>query len=393
LLSCLAGGAAAALFASVPAGCSSTPTSVSDDDAGVDAEAVDAEAVDAGDASVVPRGARVLGLSVAIGDLDFQRNVQTARDAGATTTNLDFAWDDVERTYDAGPPDAGDDAGEGGAPAAPTQLFNPLLHVANLVLPDERMGAIVTLDALDIGGARAPAGLSALALDDAVLAARYDRLTDYALDQLPDTSVTALFFASAVDVPLGADPGKHAAFATFVARAAAHVHATRPKLKVGFVVTATGAVAGKDRLAAAWAASDVIGLTYLPVDAAAQVRPVAGVGADLDQLVAALPADKPIVLREVGYPTASGCGSTEAAQAAFVAAMFAGWDRHADRLAVVGFRELVDLDPGAAAALATRAGRSDAAFLGFLGSLGLRRGAAAKPGLGVLLREARARGF
>jgi hypothetical protein len=400
VLSLLGGCSAAALFASVPMGCSDD-TSLSGGDAAPEAQTT--EAGDAGsdaDAVVVPRGARAIGLSVEVGDLDFQRNVQTARDAGAQTTNLSFAWDDVERAYDAGAPDAsggdagdGGDGGDAGAPSTPTQLFNPLLHVANLVLPDERMGATLTLDALDVGGSRAPAELATRAFDDVELAARYDRLTDYALDQLPDTNVTAVFVASSVDVPLGDDPAKHAAFAAFVTHAVAHVHAVRPKLKVGFVVTASGAVAEKERLAAAWAASDVIGVTYLPIDAAAQVRPVTAVGSDVDQLVAALPAGKPILLREVGYPTAPECGSDEAAQAAFVSAVFGAWDRHADRVSVVTFRELVDLEAGAAAALAQRYGRSDAAFLGFLGSLGLRSDKQAKRGLAVLIREARARGF
>ena len=386
VVSCV-GGVCAALMG-LPVGCSDDPTTVSED-AAVEAQAVvEAGGSDGGDAAVVPRGARVLGVAVEIGDVDFQRNVQTARDAGAQTTNLTFAWDEIERPYDAGAPDP--DAGDA---STPTQLFNPLLHVANLVLPDERMGATVTLDALDVGGPRAPAELASLALDDTALAARYDRLTDYALDQLPDTNVTALFFASNVDVALGDDVAKHAAFATFVTRAATHVHASRPKVKVGFVVTASGAIAAKDRFAAAWAASDVIGVTYLPVDAAAQVRPVGSVAADLDELAGALPAGKPIVLREVGYPTAPACGGSAAAQAAFLSALFGSWDLHAARFSVVTVRELVDVDAATAAVLAQRYGRSDAAFLGYLGSLGLRDGSQAKPGLGTLIDEARARGF
>lgn len=388
VVSCV--GAVGVVVGGLAAACSGDSRSVEAEDAAVEAPVAEAGAGDGGDATVVPRGARVLGLAVAIGDVDFQKNVQIARDAGAQTTNLTFAWDEVERPYDAGAPDA--DAGDASA-ATPTQLFNPLLHVANLVLPDERMGAIVTLDALDVGGPRAPAELATVALDDAALAARYDRLTDYALDQLPDTNVTALFFASNVDVPLGDDLGRHAAFATFVTRAAAHVHASRPTLKVGFVVTASGAIAAKERFAAAWAASDVIGVTYLPVDDAAHVRPVATVAADLDALAAALPAGKPIVLREVGYPTAPACGGSPAAQGAFVSAVFGSWDRHADRFSVVTVRELVDRDAATAAAQAERYARSDAAFLGFLGSLGLRDGSQSKPGLGTLIGEARARGF
>ena len=373
------------------------------------AEAGDAADADAGlaDATVVPKGARVLGVSVVIGDLDFLRNVQTARDAGARTTNVTFAWDEIERPYDAGAPDASDDGGGGdgdggdggdaGPARSPTQVFHPLLHVANLVLSDQRVAATVTIDALDVGGSRAPAELATLAFDDPELVTRYDRVLDYALDQLPDLDVSALFVASSVDVSLGDDAAKHAAFETFFTNAAAHVHALRPKVRVGFVVTSDGAVTRKDRLAAAWAASDVIGVTYLPIDAASRVKPAAevpaAVAADLDRLVAALPAGKPIVVREAGYPTAALNGGDEAGQAAFVSAVFDAWDRQATRIPILTFRELVDSDPTTAAAIAARHGRSDPAFLAFLQSLGLQTADRAKPGEGALIRASRARGF
>jgi hypothetical protein len=385
----------AALGASLPLGCGddvSDPATASDA-ATEAAQAPDAsDAPDARDGAVVPRRARVLGLDIVVGDVDFQKNVRAARDAGATTTNVSFAWDEIERPVDAGAPG---DAGDGGDAAVrtPTQIFNPLLHVANLVLPDERVAATLTVDALDVGGSRAPAELATFPLDDAELGARYDLVTDYVLDQLPDTEVSALLVASSVDVALGDDVAKYAAFTTFFARAAAHVHAVRPKLAVGFAVTAEGAVAKKDRLGAAWNAADVVAVTYVPIDAAAHVRPVAEVGPDLDRLVAAVPAGKRIVVREAGYPTAAACGSDDASQVAFVSAMFGGWDRHAERIAIVTFRELVDADPQRAAERAARAGRSDAPFLAFLGSLGLRSADRTKPAFDALIRDARARGF
>jgi len=397
--------AVASIFTSIPVGCGDDPNAggaeVGDAAPPVDASAVDAQ--DAGDAAPpVPKGSRVLGVSVAIDDLDFPSNLQIARDAGARTANVKLAWDEIERPYDAGAADAsndggndgGDEGGDGGTEAGnPTQLFNPLLHVSNLVLSDSRMAVTLTIDALDVGGSRAPAELAARPLDDLEVGARYDRLLDYVLSSLPDLDVTALLVASSVDVPLGDDAAKHAAFTTFLGRAAAHVHATRPKLAVGFTVTANGAVARKDRLGPAWAAADVLGVTYFPIDAAAKVRPASEVGADVDRLVAALPAGKPIVLREAGYPTAAACGSSDAAQAAFVTALLGAWDRHADRIPVVIFRELLDTSPGMASAEAQRTGRSDAAFLAFLGSLGLRGGSGTKPGFDALIAGARARGF
>jgi hypothetical protein len=391
---------ALALAAGVPLACSDDPAPAEATDAATEAQAADGSDApnDASDAAVVPRGARVLGVSVVLGDLDFAKNVQTARDAGAGTTNVSLAWDEIERPYDAGAPDGGGadggdaDGGDGGA-RTPTQIFNPLLHVANLILPDQRVAATVTIDALDVGGSRAPAELATLPLDSAELGARFDRVTDYVLDQIPDIDVSALLVASSVDVALGDDPARYTAFTTFFARAAAHVHAARPKLAVGFAVTADGAVAKKDRLGAAWAAADVIGVTYLPIDAAARVRPASEVGTDLDHLVAAAPPGKRIVVREAGYPTASACGSDEASQVAFVSAMFGAWDRHADRISIVTFRELADTSADTAAAQALRAGRSDAPFLAFLQSLGLRTAERSKPGFAALIRDARARGF
>jgi hypothetical protein len=386
--------AVAALFASIPAGCGDDANAgdAQAPDATEGPEAGDATTLDVGDAAPpLPKGSRVLGVAVAVDDLDFPNNVQIARDAGARTANTTFGWDDIERPYDAGAADDGGDAATDGG--TPTQLFNPVLHIVNLVLSDSRVAVTLTVDALDVGGSRAPAELATRPLDDVEVGARYDRMIDYVLTQLHDVDVTAILVATSVDVPLGDDAAKHAAFATFLGRAAAHVHAVRPDLPVGFTVTASGAVARKGRLGAAWAAADVLGVTYFPIDAAAQVRPASEVGADVDALVAALPAGKPILLREAGYPTAAACGGSDAAQAAFVTALFGAWDRHADRIPVVTFRELVDARPDTASAEALRSGRSDAAFLAFLWSLGLRGAGGTKPGFDALISGARARGF
>ena len=342
--------------------------------------AADAPSTDGG---VVAKGARVLGIGTRLDDLLFSENVVAAHDVGARSINITLAWDEVERPTDGGTP--GD--------ASPTRIFNASLHVANLVLDQDGMQGLVALPALDAFGSRAPVELQARSLDDAELGARYDEVIDYVLRSFPDAVVTTLLVGVDVDVALGDDAAKHAAFATFVGRAAAHVHALAPKVKVGFTVT-DGVEARASRFAASWAASDLVGVTVLPVDAAAHVRSPDEIAAVFDRIVGAAPGGKPIVVHEAGFPTAAACGSDESQQAAFVSAVFAGWDRHADRIPLLAFRELLDADADVVKARAARAARADAPFLAFLGSLGLKAGdGRKKQGWSALSRDAKARGF
>src|SRR5262249_24956867 len=157
-----------------------------------------------------------------------------------------LAWDEIERPYDAGAEDAADDAGAGS-----TELFHPTLHVANLVLSESKLDALLAIAAIDVGGSRAPTALAPLSLDDPEVGARYEALTDYVLRSTPELRIAALLVGTDVDVPLGDDPAKHAAFATFVTRAAGRAHALRPGLKVGFTVTSGGIESQRARLAAA----------------------------------------------------------------------------------------------------------------------------------------------
>lgn len=339
------------------------------------------------DAAVVPRGARVLGLSVAIDDTDFPANAQLARDAGAQTTAVTFGWDEIERPYDGGAPDA-----------AATTLFNPGVHVVNLVLSDRGLEATLALAAFDVGGSRAPADLAGIPLDDPAVGARYDALLDYAFSQIGDTKVTALVVATGADAWVAADAQRAAPLAGFVTHAAAHARTLRPSLKVGFSVDDVDRMAAvAPQLAAAWAASDFVGIDYVPVGAVTRGEaPATFVPADLSRMASLAPPQKPLLLRQAGYPSApsAGPGASEESQALFVSAVFSAWDRAPDRFTAVVFRELVDVSPETASAIALRRGRSDAPFLALVQSLGIRaRDGRDKQALSALRRAASSRGW
>lgn len=353
------------------------------------AEVAPPDAGQPADASPAPRGDRVLGIAVDPARVAFPDDVLAARDAGARATRVAFAWDEIERPFDAGA-----DAADGGDAGPVTALYQPGLHIANLVLEAYATGATLSIDALDRGGPRLPADLVGRDLDDAEVGARFERAADYALEQVRDLRIDAFLVGSSVDLALGDEPARWATFATFFARAAAHVRAARPGTRVGFSVTAEGAPAQRSRLAPLWASADLVAVSYLGVDGAAQVRAPGHLTAALDAVVSAAPPDKPLALVEVGFPSAAACGSDEPAQAAFVGEAFRAWDRHAARIGAMTFVELDDLPSPEAAARARRLGRADPAFAAMLGSLGLRGvGPRAKPSLAALVGEARARGF
>jgi hypothetical protein len=342
----------------------------------------DARPLDAGADAALARGDRTLGIGLDLRRLSFASDVEQIRDGGARATTVGYAWDEVERPYDAGDGDA------------TTHIYEPGFHVANLVLAAYGTQAVLSVEALDVAGPRLPEDLSGSDLASEDVAARFDRVTDYAMAQTRDLDVAAYVVASDVDGAFGDDADQWAAFATFFARVAAHARAVRPGLAVGVAVSAGGAAARRAELAPIWGASDVAVLTLVGVDAAARAVAPEDAAAVLEQAVAAVPEGLPVVVRALAYPSAPECGSDEAAQAAFVSSVFAAWDRHAGRMPLVVFAPLHEHPESEVSALSARHGRSDPTFLAMLRSLGLHRsGGAAKPALETLTTEARARGF
>jgi hypothetical protein len=397
----LAAGGAAAFVA-----CSDDPPAAPDVDAGADVTPTPPPTPP--DSGRTPRGERVLGVDLQAGSRDFIAELREVKEAtGMQTTNLTFQWDTVELPR--GGPDAGDagddadtDAGDDAAADAgdasaepPTDLFNAYFHIANLVYPQEKIAVNLALNPVDTNGLHLPVDLVGRKLDDPEVATRFARVEDYAFSQLPKLDLTMVILGNEVDLGLGEDPAKYAEFTKLFVAAAAHARTRRPGVKVGFVVTHRAAKPPKrDLLTAAWAAADFVGLTYYPVREGFTVEPVEGVGKAFDEIVAALPSDKPIYVREAGYPTAAQCGSSVLKQAAFVEEMMRAWDRNRARVPVLTFFQSSDYNAASLDELASYYNLQDPTFRAMLGSFGLRaEDGSPKAAFPVLSSELKARGW
>ena len=324
----------------------------------------------AADGSVAPKGTRVLGAGLDIGDPSFYSDLLELNDAGGHAVDLAFAWDQVETPIDAGP--------DAEADAASTFIYAPTLHAVNLALPPSKMSLALGAVAIDVGGPRLPTDLRGRSFDDATVLARFDALVDYVLDQMPDTSFDVLLVGDRVD--FGGDLDRWKAFATFVGHARDHAHGKKAGLAVSFSVAPE--VLARAAAAPALAAADLTVVRWPAVD---------GPDPDFGALGAA-PAAKSIVLLGVGRPAGDGGADAVAAQAAFVAGAFRSWDQ--SRISRISFVFLDDPHTETVAAEAARVARPDPAFSAAYGSLGLRTAeGVARPAFDAFRGAARARGF
>ena len=198
--------------------------------------------------------------------------------------------------------------------------------------------------------------------------------------------LVALSFGNELDRWLGtASTSERAAMVSLLQHGVdyARGHPARPSAAViGVTLTWDSLTQGKPVEVPQLAAlGDVVVATYYPLDSAFKVRSAGAVSGDLDLLVGALGSDageagapKPVLLQEVGYPSASECGSSPEQQRTFFVNVFQALSTRRGRfpfLCVNGLYESVPASCSAAAAALGAASNPNAENA--LCSLGLRQ--------------------
>ncbi len=144
-----------------------------------------------------------------------------------------------------------------------------------------------------------------------------------------------------MDAYLSAHPDEWKPYQQFYEAALAYVHQTAPWIKVGVTTTFSGTAFATQQVADLNTKSDVIIMTYYPLQNDFSVRPPESPLQDFPQMVK-WSGDKPLLLQEVGYPAAESLGSSESAQADFVANVFKAWDADASHIPFLSYFALGD---------------------------------------------------
>jgi hypothetical protein len=216
-----------------------------------------------------------------------------------------------------------------------------------------------------------PSDLATVAFDDPRFIARFHTLLDAVRGALSGNE-QYISIGNEVDVYLQAQPAEWAAYAGFYADAVSYLHGHSPGLLVGVTTTFGGfAHESSAEVQSLNAPSDVVILTYYPLQGDAQALPPSSPITDIPRMVS-LAGGKPVVLQEAGYPSGGLNASSEAAQQQFVTDLFQAWRAAGNSVPFLSYFLLYDFDTTTCDALGNYYGSMDPAFLSYLCTLGLR---------------------
>lgn len=229
---------------------------------------------------------------------------------------------------------------------------------------------LLGIQALNTATKETPAELLDVPFDDPRMIAAFTALFDALRPSLTE-NVRYLSIGNEVDVYLAAHPEEWGEYNVFFDAAAAYIRESAPWMQVGVTFTFGGALAHPEAFAQLNEIADIVILTYYPFADAFRFDDPAAPLTDFPRMIE-LAGGRPLVLQEVGYPSAELIGSAPQMQADFVRHAFAAWAAAGDAIPFLNFFLLHDFTAEMCSRYALYYGLTDERFQAFLCSLGFR---------------------
>jgi hypothetical protein len=307
-------------------------------------------------------------------DGDYDAAFQLAKQVGMEHVGLFLQWSTLE--------------------TAPGVYDDTLLDIASAYYPSQGLKLDLTLAVVNTTRKEFPADLADKAFDDPIVIERFKKLLDHIFSKTEAIELGPLNIGSEYDILFGADVKQWQEFQVFYREIAAHIRAERPDLKIAVEATFDGMNgSAREQIQALNQYSDIIGVSYYPLDENGGVKDPTVVYDDFDRIVSLYP-DQPIYFFQIGYPSSEYIQSSEERQAQFIQHAFQAWDAHAEHIILLDFTWMHDKSEQEVKDFEEYYGFSNRPFAEFLGSLGLRTyDGWDKPAFQILLAEAEARGW
>ncbi|MFN8389923.1 MAG: hypothetical protein U0136_06510 [Bdellovibrionota bacterium] len=281
---------------------------------------------------------------------DFGPAFESARSLGVQFGQVFIPWDDIE--------------------SSPGTFASETLIDASSFYASQSLPLLLTIAPIDTNNLRVPKDLQEKAFASSEMKDRFHALLDFVFSQIGDVELVAIAIGNEVDGYLGEDTARWSDYESFLRDAVSYIHSKRPHLRVGTVFGFDGLLSARSQRLLA--VSDVAMTTYYPLGPDFSVRLLSDVPRDFDAMTAAAGGLK-LIVTECGFPSAPVVGSSERLQSDFVSAVLDAWDFHGEQIPHLSYFSLTDYAPAFVSELGGYYGIRDPKFLGYLGSLGLRR--------------------
>ncbi len=328
--------------------------------------------------SQIPKGDRVLAIQANMGgEGDYDTLFAEALAAGHEAQSYGWDWNELET-----------------APGRFEPAVN-YLAIANSYLTQKTMSLHLTLRPIHANRKTVPADISELPMDSPEVIERFKLLLDWVGTQVTTVELGSIVIDSEINSFMAGDDERWEEWVRFYAAVAGYARQKFPGTPITCETT-FDAFSKRDvsKLRAMHQHSDIIGVSYYPLNGApGKVQPPEDVHADFQTVVDSI-STKPIIYYQIGYPSSQLIGSSDKQQARFITEVFRAWDTHSDRIHMLNFQWMHEAPPTAIDGYADYFNYDTVEFRAFLGSIGLQSWMGEpKPAWGRLSEEARSRGF
>ena len=319
-----------------------------------------------------PNTKRILGMDIlnTTPASSFENNMTTAKSIGATGMILGLGWNQIEKVT---PNDC----------LAPGQYTDPgnALAIFNQILPLHETKLSLSISPISTSINLLPENLKDKGLNNPLVVCRFNKMLEFVFSKIPNIDLISIQFGNEIDGFSSAD--KDLSFWSeywgFFSQVSQTAKKLRPNLKVSITGTLYGTIGessnvlAKGGLEQLYKISDIVSVTYYPLNSNFSVKDPAVIDREITKLINLYP-NKLIYFNEVGYPSGSRkYTKLNDDQEQFVEEIFKSWDKHINHIPFISFLRLNDLSREDAEFVARSYGlETHQAFISFLEKLGFK---------------------
>lgn len=308
---------------------------------------------DSGNQEVVSKNGRTMAVDINEGAGDFNTAFVLAQGLGIDEVKQSWDWSELEDT--------------GG--------FNFMYpDIVNIFFPAHNTPVSIILRPITVNLKTVPSDLQNLAFDDQVVIDRFKVLLDSVYQHTLAVDIKAVYIGNEIDLYLGEDQQKWDEFKGFFEATSAYAKTLwGNSIPYGTIGTLGSLKRDKifNLIKPIHDLSDVVAITYYPLEGDFQFSEPTIVADDFDRIVELYGA-KEIRFTECGYATGVANGSSEEKQRRFIEEVFKAWDKHEATIRHIDFTWMHDISQDKVDAFKDLFGIQTNAFGEYLRTLGLR---------------------